>query len=143
MGHNMQKWRTGLEARVETHPQDFDGQTVFEKCCRQPGTRINWIMTRIEQGWTDEDIAAKAGTTARVIAVYRKALTGTLCVIETSHGNPAETYDKISFTYKRVGYMHYSMGMTRSAIAQALGISDRRVRTCLERYRNKMKEKGK
>ena len=63
-------------------------EKMFQHYCRQPGTRINAIMTLIESGFSDADIADMVGhknskgqsdTKAYDIAVYRKALNGELC----------------------------------------------------------------
>lgn len=65
---------------------------MFYCYCRQPKTRINDIMTLIESGFTDEEIAAIVGTkkangildtSASDIAVYRKVLHGDLCRLAT------------------------------------------------------------
>ena len=58
----------------------------FQARCRKPGTRMNEIFTLIEQGWSDEDIAAlydvhKPASGAHTcvphdIALYRKVLSG-------------------------------------------------------------------
>ena len=53
-------------------------QEAFKRYCRIHGSRINAIMTLIERGWTDEQIADRFHTTARTITVYRKALNGEL-----------------------------------------------------------------
>lgn len=52
--------------------------TFFELRCRQPGTRINAIMTRLERGESEADIADRYHTTVGTIHVYRKALEGKL-----------------------------------------------------------------
>lgn len=54
----------------------------FVEYCRSRGSRCNEIMTMIEHGMTDKRIADKYGTTAKTIAVYRKAMEGSLSVIE-------------------------------------------------------------
>ena len=65
---------------------------MFQRYCRQPGTRINDIMVLIESGFSDEEIAGIVGTKkkdgcmdtqALDIAVYRKALHGDLCRLAT------------------------------------------------------------
>lgn len=43
-----------------------------------PGTRCAAIMTLIDAGFTDQQIADKFGTGRRTISVYRKAHDGTL-----------------------------------------------------------------
>lgn len=67
-------------------------EKMFQLYCRQLGTRINDIMTLIESGFTDEEIAAIIGTKKANgildtlpsdIAVYRKALRGDLCRMAT------------------------------------------------------------
>lgn len=64
----------------------------FRIYCRKPGTRINDIMTLIEHGFSDYDIAdlldkrnetGNRTCAAEDIAVYRKALNGELCKIAT------------------------------------------------------------
>ena len=52
--------------------------TFFELRCRQPGTSINAIMTRLERGESEADIADRYHTTVGTIHVYRKALEGKL-----------------------------------------------------------------
>ena len=67
-------------------------EKMFQRYCRQPGTRINDIMTLIEHGYSDFDIAdmfdrrndsGNHTCAADDIAVYRKAMNGELCHIAT------------------------------------------------------------
>lgn len=51
---------------------------LFVENCRRRGTRIDAIMTMIEGGATDRQVADKFGTQPKTIRVYRKALMGEL-----------------------------------------------------------------
>lgn len=51
-----------------------DSRPAFERFCRQKGTRINAIMTRLERGESNEAIAERYKTKPDVIRVYRLAL---------------------------------------------------------------------
>ena len=51
---------------------------AFVKFCRQPGTRTNAIMTDIERGLTNKELAVKYESSQRTMEVYRRALEGRL-----------------------------------------------------------------
>lgn len=50
----------------------------FFQLCRMPGSRCNAIMTDIEHGLSDKEIAVKYHTDTETARVYRKALNGEL-----------------------------------------------------------------
>lgn len=55
-----------------------DDRPAFDRFCRQRGTRINDIMTRLERGEDEESIARRYHTQPETIHVYRLALEGLL-----------------------------------------------------------------
>ena len=68
---------------------------VFRENCRTPGTRINDIMTLIEQGKSNYEIALAYNTTRKTINVYRKALYGGLSKGSYYMGTTAKTNQTI------------------------------------------------
>ena len=138
------KWHTGLEAG--DGPEIFDDRTIFEQKCRSRNTRINWIMTMIERGMSDEVIAERVkracGVTveeecnARVISVYRKALNDQLCDMGTGReGQGAGAINQVTLHYRLVGSLYFGKRMSRGAIGELLSLSASTVRSCIERYR--------
>ena len=56
----------------------YDNRSPFERYCRQKGTRIDAIMTRLERGEDERELADRYHTGVETIRVYRKALEGKL-----------------------------------------------------------------
>lgn len=132
--------------RTGTEPGDspdtvYDERTFFQKSCRQPGTRINQIMCWIEAGWTDEQIATRLGkgTEERDISVYRKALNGTLCDLETGRAPQSARVSPVAQNYEMVGALYFGQHMTRASIAAGMGLKKKTVDSCIDKYRREYK----
>lgn len=102
--------------------------------CRKPGTRINAIMTLLEQGKSHEYIAHKYKTTEATIAVYEKALKGelsTFCPYDLDEKN-----DKI-ITGEKIARIitAYKAGVQQKDIARQNGLSRSQMDNILKRLR--------
>lgn len=110
-------------------------ERLYQMYCRQPGTRINDIMTMIEAGYSDEAIAAcfdrlnnqGAHTCiASDIAVYRKAHDGKL-------SKPIGTAFHWGDHKRRDAYIAAlrSMGWMRKEIAALFGLGTKAINDIL------------
>ena len=137
----MGEWEWGTAMSEADGTGAFDRRTIFEQRCRQKGTRINWIMTMIELGLDDKEIAARVRTRTgmpcdrKTINVYRKALEGRLCDMRTGRGNQSMAVSLARKVYKRVGRMYFEEGKSRMGIAMELGIKRKTVDSCIDKYR--------
>ena len=61
-----------------TGPSKGREESMFKRLCRQNGTRMNDIMTAIENGATNEELFRRFHMVPRTSNVYRKALAGML-----------------------------------------------------------------
>ena len=52
--------------------------SMVKRFCRQKGTRMNAVMTAIENGATNDELKRRFGMGAKTSNVYRKALAGML-----------------------------------------------------------------
>ncbi len=120
----------------------IDGRPAFEKYCRDPGTRCNWIMSMIEDGLSDKQIAQRvsdsskfgrnymqnAGTRANTIAVYRKAYENKLCVIAKMEARPHKVYEALKAEVLKL----HADGMKPKQIQDKLKVSKDFVRGVLK-----------
>lgn len=112
---------------------DYDTRPTFEKLCRQRGTRINAIMTRLERGEDIADIARRYHTDRCTIRVYRKALEGKLST-GSERTTAGEAKTQVDRLWRTVGVMREA-GQKLPVIAAALDISYETARTCMARWR--------
>lgn len=116
----------------------------FEDYCRVPGTRCNTIMTLIERGATNAEIAARfsgpwADVDETVIEVYRKALEGRL---SKGSANPEGAGGKPTEAERLAVAMLKASGATQKEIAERLGITEGRVKGILYNGRHKDRPSG-
>ena len=136
----MAKWLNATEAG-DSPDALFDRRTIFEMRCRQKGTRINWIMTMIERGLDDKEIAERVRARTkhpcdkRTIRVYRKALYGQLCDMRTGRGNQSDRGSVIKGNFEKVGALYFGQNIGRGEIARMMKLTPTTVDSCIERYR--------
>lgn len=110
---------------------NIDGRPAFELYCRVKGTRCNAIMTLIDKGWTDDDIAARFHTTPDTIHVYRLAHDDKLTTLPYTH----DAY-RCALNYKmlmlRVPELA-AKGYGQRKIADILGVNRDSVRKWLKK----------
>ena len=112
---------------------------LFDELCRVPGTRCAAIMEMIDQGLSDEAIAArymetdeKLEAAAQTIAVYRKAHDGRLAEPE---GTPFRRDDKDKRDATIMALKQ--MGRQVSELAEIFGLSGRRVRAVIQEQKSR------
>lgn len=127
---------------------------LFDRYCRQPGTRIWAIMIRLERGETMESIAKRFKTSPQTINVYRKALEGKLSTGKTKKPQTKPTIMDIPLEqrvpdsregWKKRGEMAIELrktGMDVLSIARTLGLSYRQTRNLISRANRRMKNGG-
>ena len=127
----MGKWAWEHEARGPA--PSLTPAEIFAAKCRQKGTRIDDIMTRIERGESNRDIAERYGADDETIEVYRKALEGRLCDLSSGRAAIAETKNLREERYRQVVGMYYVRGMRQCDIAQALGVTKGTVKAIINK----------
>ena len=144
----MGKWANATEAG-DSPDALFDTRTIFEMRCRQKGTRINWIMTMIERGLDDKEIAervrhrTKQPCDRKTIRVYRQALYGQLCDLNTRRAPQADLVSRIKAHYMQVGALYCGQNIGRGEIARKTGLDPTTVDSCIERYRREFNAERK
>ena len=118
----------------------YEDRPIFDQNCRNKGTRIDRIMTMLEHGYSDAAIAIKYNTTASTIAVYRKALNGTLCTLTPRFNFVSDPNHAVT----RMWVMSlYDDGYTRHEIADRLHVNYTTVVNIIRRVVNARKAEGK
>lgn len=115
---------------------------IFAAKCRQKGTRIDAIMTRIERGESNREIAERYGADDETIEVYRKALEGRLCDLDSGRAAQAETKSLREERYRQVVGMYYAQGMRQFEIADALGLSKGTVKGIINKSKRLRGDEG-
>lgn len=112
--------------------------TAFDLRCRQPGTRCAAIMDMIDQGMSDEEIAAiynnepKMPCSPEDIAVYRKAHDGTLT---PPAGMPYHVDDKEERDATMLAL--YQMGSSADDLRCIFGLAKSSILKILRKQRKK------
>ena len=113
----------------------YDNRSPFERYCRQKGTRIDAIMTRLERGEDERELADRYHTGIETIRVYRKALEGKLT---SGHSIDSGTKRSPETTKALIIILHMA-GKGPVKIARQLGMPCSTVRSIIRRMKEREK----
>ena len=114
-----------MEAASEAGAWPAMDNEAFVRMCRQRGTRCDAIMSLIEGGLSDAEIAMRyRDTSARDISVYRKALRGELCDLteKAEDVKPIDRYRHIRARVRHTRLMIVDRQALRRLLREASGL---------------------